>query len=1156
MEDGCDKDGASPDKGCQDDCCRSDSANTKVEEAQNENNHPLHPIQYPANACHDKESSIYSKQWTYPGNCCHDQPSEAFCNTDVPHPVDLARGDSEEGLVIEASEGKKKTGLRAHLPESSSGSFPLSNSTPTELKIPECCSGIPAPCCDETCLDRLALRECDTGKDIPQVEVTEQAVSLKSGLEKSEAPQHRACDHHRRAVREQYATTLATLGCICRALVALGKETCCPPRDIPSTLRERSSRESLKRVRSRISVDSCCANGISTSRDVEASPKRRNACGSDKRVVETCSGNTCCKPKSASSWDNIPALCTYESQTRASAKSLKLDNRARTASESKTSDYVTMAPDLERQNMGIEHVVLSVSGMTCTGCETKLNRTLATVSGVKNLKTSLILSRAEFDVDLNMSSVKHVMNHLERTTEFQFDVITSSSGSSLDIITSEDLSTFINRPWPEGVIEVFPINKDEIRVSFDPDVVGARDLIEKHWAGVARLAPTRDDPALGVGKKHVRHVGYITLLSVILTIPVLVLAWAPIPEREIPYSSTSLALATLVQVLVVGPFYPKALKALIFSKVIEMDLLIVLSTSAAYIFSLVSFGYLVAGNALSTGQFFETSTLLVTLIMVGRYVAALARQKAVESISIRSLQSRNAVLVDDVNSLEGREIDVRLLQYGDIFMVAPDTRIPTDGTIVSGSSELNESMITGESRTVEKGPQSRVIAGTINGSGTLLIRVTRLPGDNTITAIAAMVDEAKLSKPKMQELADKVASYFVPVIVALAIATFVVWIAVGVAAQGKSGSEAAVQSITYAITVLIVSCPCAIGLAVPMVVVFAGGIAAEKGVIFKSADAIEVAYKASHVVLDKTGTLTQGNLSVVVEHCLENGESRLPFLLGLISNNKHPVSVAVADHLRRKGIIATAFPGAKSLTGRGIEGEMAGQTVRGGNSRWLNVQDQPLVQPVLLRGYTVFCFTIDGVLWAVFGLEDSLRDEASQVVTTLLRRNVSVHVVSGDDLEPVQKVASILGIPDRNVQAHSSPSDKQSYIKNLLGDSSNVEPVVIFCGDGTNDAVALAQATVGIHMNSGSDLAQAAADVVLMRPDLSGIVTVMDTSKVSVRRIKFNFGWSFIYNTFAVLLAAGAFVKARIPPEFAGLGELISVLPVIIAAALLRWTKI
>ncbi|KAJ5760538.1 hypothetical protein N7520_007694 [Penicillium odoratum] len=1130
VDDGYDKDGATRDGSCQDDCCGSVSANTRSEEAQNENNHILPSLQCPATACRDNNRSGSSQQKTGPGSCCDDQPSETFCNTDVSPPGDLAWEDSEEGLAIEASEGTANTYLRAHFPKCCSSTLSSSNSAPAELKEPECCSGVPTPCCDETCLDRLALRKCHTGMDIQRVEATQQAETLKSVPNKGDAPQRRACDHHRRAVREQYAATLATLGCICRALIALSKETCCLPRGMPSPLRKRSSREPLK------------------------GPKATQTSGSENGFVESCSGESHCKPKSSCSGDKVSALCNSESPLRASTKSPKLVQVACTGVESKNSE--TMASDLKRQNTGAEHVILSVSGMTCTGCETKLNRTLAIVSGVRNVKTSLILSRAEFDLDLNMSSVKYVMKHLQRTTEFQFDVITSS-GSSMDIITSEDLSTFVNRPWPEGVTDVSAVNKDEIRVSFDPELVGARDLIEKHWAGVARLAPTRDDPALGAGKKHVRHVGYITLFSVILTIPVLVLTWAPIPEREIPYNSTLLALATLVQVMVAGPFYPKALKALILSKVIEMDLLVVLSTTAAYVFSLISFGYLVAGNPLSTGHFFETSTLLVSLIMVGRYVAALARQKAVESISIRSLQSQNAVLVDGFNSFEGRDIDVRLLQYGDIFMVAPDTRIPTDGTIVSGSSEVNESMLTGESHPVEKGPQSRVMAGTISGSGTLHVRVTRLPGDNTITAIAAMVDEAKLSKPKMQELADKVASHFVPVIVALAIATFVVWIAVGVAVQGKTGSEAAVQSITYAITVLFVSCPCAIGLAVPMVVVFASGIAAEQGVIFKSADAIEVAYKASHVVFDKTGTLTKGNLSVVVEHCLENGETQLLFLLGLISNNKHPISVAVVDHLRRNEVITTAFPGVKSLTGRGMEGEVAGQTMRGGNSRWLNVQNHPLVQQVLLQGYTAFCFTIDGVLCAVSGLEDSLRDDACQVVTTLLRRNVSVHVVSGDDAEPIQKVVSILGIPDRNVQAHSSLSDKQSYIKNLLGDSVNVkEPVVIFCGDGTNDAVALAQATVGVHMSTGSDIAQAAADVVLMRPALSGVITVMDTSKVSVRRIKFNFGWSFIYNTFAVLLAAGAFVKARIPPEYAGLGELISVLPVIIAAALLRWTKI
>jgi len=813
------------------------------------------------------------------------------------------------------------------------------------------------------------------------------------------------------------------------------------------------------------------------------------------------------------------------------------------------------ANDPERGALGFEHVVLCISGMTCTGCETKLNRTLATLAGVTSLKTSLVLSRAEFDVELSLVTVEGVMKHLERTTEFKCERL-NSNGSSLEILVPGNVSAFVNGTWPAGVTDMFPVDKDTIRVTYDPNLVGARDLVDKHWDKLARLAPIRGDPGLEAGSKHVRHVGYMTLLSAILTIPVLVMEWAPLPEREVAYGSASLGLATIVQVCIAGPFYPKALKALVFSRVIEMDLLVVLSTSAAYIFSVVSFGYLVAGKPLSTGQFFQTSTLLVTLIMVGRYVAALARQKAVESISIRSLQSSNALLVDGAKASSEREIDVRLLQYGDFFKVLPDSRIPTDGTVVAGSSEVDESMVTGESLPVEKQVQSRVIAGTINGSGTLVIRLTRLPGDNTITTIAAMVDEAKLSKPKLQELADRVASYFVPVVVALTIITFIIWIAVGIAVRGKSGPAATVDAITYAITVLIVSCPCAIGLAVPMVVVIASGVAAERGVIFKSAGAIEVAYKTSHVVFDKTGTLTQGRLIVASEHCQANEEVTLALLLGLIGDNRHPVSLAVANHLRSKGVTAAVVSGTKSLTGKGLEAQVAGQTLRAGNSRWLQLSSDVSVKSVLAQNHTAFCFTIDGALAAVYGLEDSLRTGAAHVVAALRKRGVSVHVVSGDDDGAVQHVAAKLNIPNGNIHARSSPADKQAYINGLLGNAAkDKKPTVIFCGDGTNDAVALAQATIGVHMNEGSDVAQSAADVVLMRPDLSGILTIMSMSKRSVNRIRFNFGWSFFYNTFAILLAAGAFVNARIPPAFAGLGELVSVLPVIGAAVLLRWSR-
>ncbi|KAI7978363.1 hypothetical protein EIK77_005201 [Talaromyces pinophilus] len=809
--------------------------------------------------------------------------------------------------------------------------------------------------------------------------------------------------------------------------------------------------------------------------------------------------------------------------------------------------------DIENQSNGTEHVVISISGMTCTGCETKLNRTLSTVPAVKDVKTSLVLSRAEFNIDLRLGSVEEIMKHLERTTEFKCERV-QNQGSSLDLIVPDEPSTFISQTWPDGVLELVSVDKQAVRVVFDPKIVGARDLTEKISGPSIKLAPPRGDPSFEAGSKHVHHVGYMTLLSAVLTIPVLVIAWAPLPKREVAYSSASLTLATIVQVVIAGPFYPKALKAFIFSRVIEMDLLIVLSTSAAYIFSVVSFGYLIAEQPLSTGQFFETCTLLVTLIMVGRWVAAFARQRAIESISIRSLQASSAILVDKESGTE-REIDTRLLQYGDTFKVLPDSRIPTDGTVINGSSEVDESMITGESRPVEKYPKSVVIAGSINGPGVMTVRLDRLPSDNTINAIATMVDEAKLSKPKLQALADRVASYFVPVVVALTIVTFVIWVAVGVTIRGYDGSEAIIQAITYAITVLIVSCPCAIGLAVPMVIVIASGVVAERGIVFKSADAIEVAHKTSHVVFDKTGTLTQGKLSVVTKDCAN--VDKLPLLLGLIESSRHPVSVSVAAHLKDAGIIASHVPEPKSLTGKGVETTFGGWRLRAGNSRWLNLSENEIVQPMLAQGYTVFCFTIDNALQAVYGLEDELRPDAAETIETLQKRGVSVHVVSGDDDGAVQSLASQLSIPNSNVRSRSSPADKKDYIQTLLGTGiDRKNPVVVFCGDGTNDAAALAQATIGVHMNEGTDVAQSAADVVLMRPSLAGILTMMDASRKSVNRIKFNFAWSFVYNTFAVLLAAGAFVNVRIPPEFAGLGELVSVLPVIAAAVLLRWSEI
>ncbi|KAJ5116848.1 hypothetical protein N7456_001196 [Penicillium angulare] len=1208
--------------------------------------------------------------------CCSDPPSGPACEADRTS----LRAPTEETSSCQNSCCDKEVPVQKELSTDKPGGHcpgekSVDDGIEGQADDPDCCRGKASPCCDSSCIERLAVREC---------EMHATASSAPNACDG--AADRKACSEHRLSALDRYGATLKALGCICRALIAVGQETCCETSGRNSLVDKRSSKKPSARSL-RTSLDFCSSNGSVTNdqaaqellglwrrsrestRSAKGVPVNAHLLCADSKdkpaqgdQVKSKCVKSCCSPEPPSRPCAVPSTaidsccskirrseespgkagcagsccpgdedikdnatkhadadsCCSKVKTTADPpnKALagsscgtaknniapKLPNDASSGSCCKTSkDDVAKAPksscmgsrhserqlgstkheavcanaccspsvsglgskqektstqaidDLENQGAGKEHVVLSISGMTCTGCETKLNRTLATLPAVNDLKTSLVLSRAEFDIDLRLGSAEEAIRHLERTTEFKCERV-QNQGSSLDLLVPDEPSKFISQTWPEGVLEMAAVDKQTVRVTFDPKIVGARDLAEKIWGPPVEIAPRRGDSSIETGRKHVRHVGYMTLLSAFLTIPVLVMAWASLPSNEVAYSSASLALATIVQVGVAGPFYPKALKALIFSKVIEMDLLIVLSTSVAYIFSVVSFGYFIAGRPLSTGQFFETSTLLVTLIMVGRWVAAFARQRAVESISIQSLQSSTAILIDQ-NTQTEREIDTRLLQYADIFKVLPDTRIPTDGTVITGSSEVDESMLTGESRPVEKYPESVVIAGSINGPGTMTVRLDRLPGDNTINTIAAMVDEAKLSKPKLQDLADQVASYFVPVVLALTVITFVIWIAVGMTIRGYNGSEATIQAITYAITVLIVSCPCAIGLAVPMVIVIASGVAAEKGVVFKSADAIEVAHKTSHVVFDKTGTLTRGKLSVVTTHC--DNSDKLPILLGLIEDSRHPVSISVAAHLKESGIVASTITDPKSLTGKGVEATFNGQKLRAGNSRWLKLSENELVRPMLSQGHAVFCFTIDDELMAIYGLEDELRPDALETTRALQLHGISIHVVSGDDDGPVQSLATKLNIPGSNVRSRSSPSDKKEYIQKLLStDADGKTPVVVFCGDGTNDAVALAQATIGVHMNEGTDVAQSAADVVLMRPALAGIITMVQVSRKSVNRIKLNFMWSFVYNTVAVLLAAGAFVDARIPPEYAGLGELVSVLPVIASALLLRWSAI
>ncbi|KAF2098307.1 Cu2+-exporting ATPase [Rhizodiscina lignyota] len=817
--------------------------------------------------------------------------------------------------------------------------------------------------------------------------------------------------------------------------------------------------------------------------------------------------------------------------------------------------------DIEKGPPQYEKAVLTVQGMTCSGCEKNIEKAIAAIPGTRNINSSVVLARAEFEIDTNRTAVEDAISTLHQTTTYTCTRVSETKEQYLDVIIS-DAKSFCDRSPPKGITGISMVSAQKVRISYDPSEIGARHLVENVFSTQLDLAPLEPPISLTAGKRQVRREGYLFLASAILTVPVLVLGWAPLPEkgsRPVIYTSISLALASIVQLGVALEFYTKAFKSLVYSRLLEVDALIVLSTTAAYVFSLIIFALDLAGMPLNIGQFFETSTLLVSIIMLGRFVSELSRHKAMESVSVRSLQSTTALIYTNRERTMTREIDVRLLEHSDVFRVAPESRIVTDGTVVYGGSEVDESMVTGEPIPVAKSIDSQVVAGSVNGFGALDVALTKLPFENTISTIATMVDEAELSKPRSQAIADQFAGYFVPVVLVITVVVFVIQILVRKFALRVSAADAAVDAITYAIATLIVSCPCAIGLAVPMVVVIASGVTAKRGVVMKDPQMVEIARKTTHVVFDKTGTLTEESMTVTAEYYEYNGGPSVfygPLIATLAAGTKHPISAAINHHLcRRYDSAQNLLKNIKSVPGKGIQAEGEQDTMwRLGSPEWTCHEQHPEVKKLLaIPGTSVVCVTRGDHLVAVFGLSNTIRREARTVVDRLRSQGVAVSIVSGDNLNAVHYVADQLNIGHSDAIGRCSPADKDYYIRGICAQNPNA--VVMFCGDGTNDAPALKRAHVGVHIAEGTDIAGAAANVVLVRPDLRGVLLAIDVSKAAYRRIVFNFSWSALYNLLALTMAAGAWVKFRIPPAYAALGEIVSVLPVIGIALSLRWSK-
>ncbi len=848
-----------------------------------------------------------------------------------------------------------------------------------------------------------------------------------------------------------------------------------------------------------------------------------------------------------------PAQCckTFPDQSRGLEE-------AKTAGHLHSESQLSGTTQTEQEFDG-EHVVLQFEGPQREGREEMVFNFLHTFPEVRELRTNFTSFQAEFDLRNDLVPVSHIANLIRRGTGYKAKRV-ANVYTEFDAATPTWVKRSLVGPVPDGVKGVILKDKDLMTIQYRPEVVGARDLLSTSFGTPLHLAPR----VSAEESKRIYQTGFLTLLSVLLTLPILIFSWGNLPEHEKEYSTASFVLATIIQVVVAGQFYPKAFRTVLVEKSINMGLLVVLSTTATYIVSVISFIQQLYGRDQTIGVYFETSALLVTLIMVGRLVNGFASRRATEMMSLKSPQASTARIVQDTKNrhADQKEIDVRILQYGDVFIASPQSLIVTDGVVICGTSDVDESMLTGEVDWIGKRPGSTVIAGSINRSGTLLVRLTRLPGSNTIDDVAGMVEQVNQTKPDIQDIADRFAKYFVPAIAMIALGTLILWTVIGLRIMHQPINVAFTSALPYAISVVVVSCPCAIGLAVPLVILIASGIATKQGVIVKSSTALQTAHKATHVVFDKTGTLTDSRLAVSVQtYLLESPSLTASLILGLTKDSGHPVAAAVARHLRAMDFEFTTMTDVKNVVGKGIEGIFNGETIRVGNSRWLGVEEHSPVQYLLSQGLTVSCVTKSGKLIAIFGLTTSLRRNAENIVRTLQNRGVHVSIVSGDDSRAVERTAAALSIPDANVKAKCTPIEKRDYVKGLMptdeyGNRMS-KGIVVYCGDGVNDAGAIAQADVGVYMASSSDdgVAQRAATVTLINPSLSGILTLMEISHEAHWRIIFNFVWSGVYNLVAILYASGAFVRIILPTEYAGLGELASVLPVIVMALSMHWAE-
>ncbi|MGC2306755.1 MAG: heavy metal translocating P-type ATPase, partial [Nitrososphaeraceae archaeon] len=630
-------------------------------------------------------------------------------------------------------------------------------------------------------------------------------------------------------------------------------------------------------------------------------------------------------------------------------------------------------------------------------------------------------------------------------------------------------------------------------------------------------------------EKELRKLKIYVAISIALTIPIVILSLPHMfpaqfghifPMEIMNYTNyVMLALATPLQFWIGWRFY-RGLWDGIKAKASNMDTLIAIGTTAAYLYSVVV--TIVPGYFPFESVYFETAAIIITLILIGRLLETRTKEKASDAVrKLLDLQPKMAKVIRREGNAEVElEIPIEQVQEGDITVIRPGERIPTDGIVVDGLSSVDESAVTGESIPVDKKKNDQVIGATINKSGLLRVKATKVGQDTVLSQIITLVEEARTGKAQMQRLVDQVAKYFVPAVLAVAIGVGLGWYFIG--------DIGITFSLLAFVSVIIIACPCALGIATPAALMMGTGKGAENGILFKGGEYLEIANKVQIIVFDKTGTLTKGKPSVtdMVELTNSISETELLRLIAIAeSGSEHPLGQAVVNYAREKGIMVANPESFEAVSGHGLQARYADHTILIGNRKLMednNIHAAATADSKLKdlenQGKTAVLVVIDNKLAGIIGIADTIKENAKETIDVLKSMGIEVVMLTGDNERTANAVASKLGI-DR-VIAQVLPKEKEQVISKLKGEKK----VVAMVGDGINDAPALARADLGIAIGSGTDVAKETGGIILIKDDIMDVVIALDLGKKTVAKIKQNLFWAFAYNTGLIPIAGGVLV--------------------------------